>query len=75
MKNTLKDKYNEFDEIDLFLKKKYDEITVPQSMFNTEKIYNRIKLERKKRIKKLFLATIFLLIFVIIIYIFLKLYS
>ncbi len=49
MKNTLKDKYNEFDEIDLFLKKKYDEITVPQSMFNTEKIYNRIKLERKKK--------------------------
>lgn len=54
MKNTLKDKYNEFDEIDLFLKKKYDEITVPQSMFNTEKIYNRIKLERKKGLKNFF---------------------
>lgn len=56
----------DYDEIDKLLQKKYNEIVVPKSMFNTDKVFARYKAERKKRTVRVLSAVLLFVVVLIL---------
>lgn len=60
------DDLDTFDEIDMFLKRKYDEIVVPKSMFDTTKVFERYRKEQEEKKKRIFrVASILVIVFTV----------
>lgn len=62
---NINDDLDTFDEIDMFLKKKYDEIVVPKSMFDTTKVFERYRKEQEKKKKTIRVASILVIVFMV----------
>lgn len=54
----------DMNEIDKILEKKYKEIKVPDSMFDTKKLFKRIAEEKRRRTRRLRIASIFIIILI-----------
>ena len=54
----------DMNEIDKILEKKYKEIKVPDSMFDTKKLFKRIAEEKRRRTRRLRIASVFIVLII-----------